>query len=126
MTIKRMDLAWITVSDIARAKKFFVDTLGLKLNNDAPGHGWMELQGADGGGVLLGVGANHEEKPLVGPGQNAVLTMSVDDLDVSMAALKAKGVTFVGEVIEIPGHVRIVFFVDPDNNKFQLVQDVSK
>jgi predicted enzyme related to lactoylglutathione lyase len=121
MSIKRMDLAWISVSDIAKAKKFFVETLGMKLSSEAPEYGWMELQGHDGG-TLLGVGAPHEEKPLVGPGYNAVMCMSVDNLEETMATLKAKGVEFIGEVIEVPGHVKMVFFADPDNNKFQLTQ----
>ena len=124
-TIKRMDLAWITVSDFNRSKKFFAETLGLTLVADTPEYNWMELQASEGG-VGLGVGAagdkESSEYKLVPPGSNSVVTMTVDNLDAAKADFEAKGVKFVGEIVEVPGHVKMVFFVDPDNNKFQLVE----
>lgn len=123
--IKSMDLAWITVSDFQRAKTFYTETLGLTLRSGAPEYSWMELVGKDGG-MALGVGGDcgTDQNP-VKPGQNAVMTMTVDDIVATKAALEAKGVQFFGDIIEVPGHVKMALFADPDGNKLQLVQMLS-
>ncbi len=124
MKIKSMDMAWVIVADIKKAKKFFIDTLGLEIACCTDEHNWMELRGHDGG-MALGVGECGPEDALVKPGQNAVVTMTVDDIEAARAELTQKGVVFKSEVIEIPGHVKMIFFVDPDNNLYQLTQDLS-
>ena len=122
MNVKRMDMAWITVSDHKKAKEFFCDILGLKLSSETPEHGWMELVGHEGG-ATLGVGkACEETSPDVKPGQNAVVTMTVDDVVTCKKYLESKGVKFFGDIIEIPGHVKMALFADNDGNKFQIVQ----
>ncbi len=120
MAIKSMDLAWISTSDFARSKKFFVDVLGLKVSSMTEEYEWMELTGSHGG-AILGVGKCTKDSP-VQAGKNAVMTMSVDDLIKTKADLEAKGVTFVGDILVVPGHVKMAFFTDPDGNFFQLVQ----
>jgi predicted enzyme related to lactoylglutathione lyase len=127
MAIKRIDLAWITVSDIKKAQKFFVDTLGLGQENFTPEHNWLEVKGKLGG-MGLGVGATADaesEHFTMKPGQNAVVTFTVDDIVKTMKELQAKGVKFIDEIMEVPGHVKMVSFVDSDNNMFQLVEDIS-
>ena len=56
------------------------------------------------------------------PGNNSVVTLTVTDIVESKAELEAKGVKFFGDIIEVPGHVKMATFADPDNNVFQLVQ----
>lgn len=125
MNIKRMDMAWITVSDSKKAKEFFCDILGLKLTSEAPEYGWMELVGHEGG-AALGIGQSCEETaPDVKPGQNAVVTMTVDDIVAMKKMLESKGVKFLGDIIEVPGHVKMALFCDADNNKFQIVEMLS-
>ena len=46
----------------------------------------------------------------------------VDDLDRSRKELGAKGVKFEGDVMEVPGVVRIASFRDPAGNRLQLCQ----
>ncbi len=116
-----MDLAWIIVSDTMRAEKFFSETLGLKMVVSSPEHAWSEWQAAEGS-FRLGVGGASAEQPSMKAGQNAVLTLNVDNIESAMATLEAKGVQFFGGVVEIPGHVKMATFVDPDGNLFQLVQ----
>jgi predicted enzyme related to lactoylglutathione lyase len=124
MSIKSMNLAWINVSDIKKAEKFFVDTLGLKVTSGAPEYNWLELKGSQGG-MILGVGqgdcSKKEENP-VKPGGNAVMTMEVEDVAQSKTELEAKGVKFYGDILEVPGHVKMATFADPDGNIFQLCQ----
>ncbi len=115
-------MAWITTAHLAQAKKFFQDDLGLEVTSSHEEMGWLEFgpQGVDG--MKLGVGAVCDEQPTHKPGDNAVLTFTVDNLDEAIDELKAKGVTFEGEVQEVPGHVRMIAFFDKDHNRFQLVE----
>lgn len=122
--IKQMNLAWISVSDIAQAKKFFVETLGMQIEADAPDYGWLEVSGKDENCMRLGIGQARPESAEK-PGMNAVVTMIVDDIVIAKKELTTKGVQFVGDIIEVPGHVKLATFLDPDNNMFQLVQMLS-
>lgn len=120
--IKRSDMAWITVNDIAKAKKLFVDILGMKVQANAPEYGWMEVVAKDGGSAL-GIGQfNPEYGKEVQPGQNAVVTFTVDDMVAAKALLEKNNVIILGDVVEVPGHVKMLFFADADGNKFQIVQ----
>ena len=111
----------ITVADFKKAEKFFIETLGLKLKNKAPEYGWLELSGTEGGGVL-GVGQCMGDQKA---GVNAVVTFSVDDIEKTIKDLKSKGVS-VGEIMEVPGHVKLATFSDPDGNEFQLAQELRE
>lgn len=122
MAIRGIELAWISVTDMKRAKSFFVDKLGLKINADTPEYGWMEFEGKDGG-CLLGVGSGSGH-PDLKAGHNAVVTFTVDDIEKTKAELARKGVTIVGEIIEVPGHVKMLFIKDEDGNFFQVCQSL--
>ncbi len=124
MAIKRIDLAWVTVSDFERSKKFFVETLGLTVLCSEDEQGWLELVGEDGG-AMLGVGKAAPDGA-DRPGQNGVITFTVDNIVKTKNHLEAHGVDFIGEIIEVPGHVKLVFFTDPDGNKYQLVEDMEE
>lgn len=116
--IKSANLVWVSVSDIKKAKKFFVDTLGLKELSFSEEWGWAELSGKEGG-TMIGLAQADKDLP---PGSNAITTFSVDNIEVVRDELKKKGVTLIGEIIEVPGHVKMQMFTDLDGNKFQLVQ----
>lgn len=118
-----MDLAWIVVSDIAKAKKFFVEKLGLKLHADSPEHGWLELSGASGG-AMLGVAKESKHTPLEA-GNNAVIALTVDDIVATKKEFEKKGVKMLGDIMEVPGHVKLQLFVDDDGNYFQLAQNLD-
>lgn len=124
MSIRRSDLSWITVSDLDKAKKFFVEKLGMNLKTEDSTFGWLEFSGSQEGGSVLGVGRDDAHNP-VKPGHNAIMTFKVDDIVKTKEDCEAKGVSFLGPIMEVPGHVKLVFFVDEDGNKFQLVQDVA-
>ena len=121
MNVKSMDMAWISVKDPKKAKEFFRDILGLELRSEAEEYGWMEFVGKDGG-AALGVGKECPESSDVKAGQNAVMTMTVDDIVACKKYLESKGVKFIGDIIEVPGHVKMALFADNDGNKFQIVQ----
>ncbi len=123
MAVKSIQLGWITVSDLEKAKKFFADTLGLQVMSHDPKYGWLELKGKDGG-ASLGVGQAQKEGQFK-PGHNVIFTFTVDDIAKTKKDFETKGVKFIGDIMEVPGHVKLATFVDPDSNIFQLVQKLS-
>jgi len=124
MAIKSIELAWISVNDMKKAKTFFADKLGLNITANSPEYGWLEFCGKNGG-ASLGVGQCAPECDLK-PGQNAVVTFTVDDIEKTKADLKAKGVTIVGDVMEVPGHVKLLYIKDEDGNLFHLAQPLNE
>ena len=123
MKINKMGLAWVTVASAENSKKFYTETLGLNLTCDAQEHGWMELAGEEKS-FSLGVGQDNDQNPIK-VGGNAVITLSVDDIVAAKAELEGKGITFIGDIQEIPGHVKLALFQDPDGNHLQLVQNLD-
>ena len=123
MAIKSMSLAWISASDMKKAKTFFADKLGLKVTTDSAEYGWLELQGKDGG-FTMGVGKADAQNPIKA-GQNAVICFDVDNIEETKKELEAKGVKFMGNIEEVPGHVKLATFADEDGNVFQLAQMLS-
>ncbi len=124
MAIQSINLGWILVKDHEKAVAFF-QQLGLKLTSHEPTYGWAEFVGPQGG-TALGVGTDNPETAAshgnLKAGSNAVMTFTVDDVVKTKAEFEKLGVKFFGDIIEIPGHVKMATFVDPDNNVFQIVQ----
>lgn len=133
MAIQKIELIWITVSDLKKSVTFFTQTLGLSVHQLSEEFGWAEVVGKDGG-CLLGIarkesdepthcsccGDNKQKTPM--SEQNAIVAFTVDDLDKTIAELKKAGVNFIDEILEIPEGPRMITFVDFDGNKFQLVE----
>ena len=123
MTVKKIGLAWITVSDFNKSKDFFKNVLNLDIHEYQDLYGWAEFKGSNEG-CLLGVAKSCDQDPCnLKPGANAIVTFTVDNLDQSMAELKGKGVVFVGDVMVVPNGPKMIYFKDLDGNVFQLVQE---
>ena len=122
---KKSGFSWVTVNDFGKAKTFFTEVLGLEISQNSEEFGWIELK-AKGGDAFLGVAQHRKEEPqLVRPGQNGVITFDVENIESSKAEMEKKGVTFHGDIIEIPGHVKMVWFTDHDNNAYQLCEQLT-
>jgi predicted enzyme related to lactoylglutathione lyase len=119
MLIKRIGLPWITVSNLQQAKNLFVNTLGMKVSTDTPEYNWLELSLGD---FKLGIG---QEGASQKAGHNAVLTFVVDNIMEAKNFLREKGVCLIGDIMEVPGHVKLLTFIDADNNMFQLVEEIN-
>ena len=117
----RLELVQVPVSDVDRAKSFYVDQVGFNDDHDhrvsdeirfvqltAPGSACS---------IALTTGA-HEMKP----GTIDGLQMVVEDADAARAELAERGVE-VSDVQEFPWG-RFVFFSDPDGNGWALQQIV--
>jgi predicted enzyme related to lactoylglutathione lyase len=131
MKIKNISLAWVSTTDLKQAKNFFSDILGLKVSTASDEHGWLELH-AKNDDFLLGVGevkAEHDHSSFaattqinpVKPGQNAVITFEVPNIELAKIELESKNVR-VYDIVTIPGHVKMAFLQDFDGNFFQLVE----
>lgn len=120
METESFDLAWIVVKDFKKAVKFYTETVGLKLLKASEEYGWAELQGPDGG-AMLGIATESKETPLKA-GQNACLTFTVKNIEKAQASMHKKAAKFLGEIREVPGHVRLLMGIDADGNHFQLAQ----
>lgn len=118
-----MQLGWVVSNDPAKAQKFFSETLGLTLTSSSPEWGWYEFTGKEGG-FTLGVGGSSDHNPIKA-GQNAVISMNVDNVEQAVQVLKERGVNVVGDIMTVPGHVKIATFKDLDDNIFQLVECLS-
>jgi predicted enzyme related to lactoylglutathione lyase len=109
-----VNVAWYQVKDLDAAKRFYCDVLGLKKTFEMDG--WCEFSHAEGA-AAIGLSAMNE------PGEGgATVVLRVDDLDGSSKELGKKGVKFEGDVLEVPGVVKIATFRDPWGNKLQLCQ----
>jgi predicted enzyme related to lactoylglutathione lyase len=115
----RLELVQVPVSDVDRAKAFYVDQVGFNADHD---HRVSEelrfVQLTPPGSacsIALTAGAHQME-----PGSIEGLQVVVDDAEAARAELTERGVD-VSEVQEFPWG-RFVFFKDPDGNGWALQQ----
>ncbi|MGE3954976.1 MAG: VOC family protein [Parachlamydiales bacterium] len=117
MSVKSLDLVWITVSDFAKGVAYYSDVLGMELLQRSDEMGWAELRGSSG--AMLGICRAQQDFPA---GVNAIMTFTVENLDKAMKELASKGVTFKGEIQEVPGHVKMQLCEDPDGNLYHICE----
>ena len=118
----KIELVTVPVSDVDRAKAFYVDQVGFNADHDhAVGDGLRFVQLTPPGSacsIALGEGITD-----AAPGSVPGIQMVVGDADAARAQLAARGVE-VSEVQEFPWG-RFVFFSDPDGNGWA-VQEIQK
>ncbi len=124
MTVQSIDLAWIVVKDLKNAIKFYTEVLGMKLEVENEMYGWAELVGQNGG-MRLGI-AQQSDMEEVAPGSNAILTLKVANIDASKKDLISKGAKLLGDIIEVPGQVKMQTLIDTDGNRLQIVELLSQ
>lgn len=123
MKVREIGLCWIVVKDIKAAVKYYTEVVGLQLAEMNEEYGWAELEGIDGGSRLGIVGiAQENAQDSMKAGQNAVMTFTVDNLEKAKEAMSKKGAKCEGDVIEVPGHVKMQTVIDSDGNRFQICE----
>jgi predicted enzyme related to lactoylglutathione lyase len=120
MTVKEIGLIWIVSKDVRAAIKYYTEVVGLKLMEFNEEYGWAELEGHEGGS-RLGIAQESPQEQIVA-GQNAVITFTVKSLKQSKEEMVKKGAQCKGDVLEIPGHVRMQTLIDSDGNHFQICE----
>jgi catechol 2,3-dioxygenase-like lactoylglutathione lyase family enzyme len=106
----------VMVADLKRAVKFYVETLGLKLQYEVPGH-WAQVEAP---GLTIGLHPAGEHGPRPGKSESLSIGFEVEDLMEAMRTLQSRGVNF-GHVSEDKA-TRIAYFSDPDGNALYLVE----
>ena len=113
MEVERVDFVSFLTQDIARAKRFYTEVLGLEVESE--GDSDMELRC---GQVTLDIFDPSSIGQPFAPSP-AGLALRVPDVDAARAELEAQGVVFDGETI-VTGVCRQAWFHDPDGNALML------
>lgn len=123
MTIlKGMNVVHYYVSDWARAKEFYNESLGLNLFWALDEAGWAEFGGPEEPRLAINLWQGEGPVPA---GGGAVVVFTVDDIDEAVAALRQRGVE-VDDPVAIPGMVTLADFYDPDGNRMQMAQSLAQ
>jgi predicted enzyme related to lactoylglutathione lyase len=101
---------------MARSRKFYEGTVGLRASDDFEGQ-WQEY---DFGGTTFAISTMISQ--WVKPGSQGSVAFEVADLKGLVEELRAKGVKFtMDEIMETPV-CWMAFFLDPDGNSISLHQ----
>jgi catechol 2,3-dioxygenase-like lactoylglutathione lyase family enzyme len=146
MTIQRMDHVSVVVDDLEGAKAFFSE-LGMELEGEAPIEGgWADrvnrldgvrvdiamMRTPDGHGRLE-LTKFHSPKAVRAEPENALgntlglrsIMFAVDDIDATVAGLRAHGAELVGEVAQYRDSYRLCYVRGPEGIIVALAEQLS-
>ena len=115
----RLELIAVPVSDVDRAKAFYVDQAGFAADHDhrvSDEIRFVQLT-PPGSACSIAIGQGVIDTP---PGSAQGLQLVVEDIEAARAALAGRGVD-VSDVQDFPWG-RFVFFSDPDGNGWAVQQ----
>ena len=115
----RLELVAVPVSDVDRAKAFYVDQAGFNADHDhivSEEIRFVQLT-PPGSACSIAIGKGVIDAP---PGSVQGLQLVVADADAAREDLKSRGVE-VSDVQDFPWG-RFVFFADPDGNRWAVQQ----
>jgi predicted enzyme related to lactoylglutathione lyase len=115
----KLELVQVPVSDVDRAKAFYVDQVGFNADHDhqvTDELRFVQLT-PPGSACSIAIGTGLSQ---MAPGSVEGLQIVVDDADAAHAELKGRGVD-VSDVQDLAWG-RMVFFSDPDGNSWALQQ----
>ena len=125
----------LLVNDFAKCFKFYTEQLGLEPAWRDATSGYASFKVADGiEGLALFVSdwmapsaGNADKQQPVGMREKSMISFSVDNVDETFAALKAKGVTFINEPTDMSDWgMRTVYLRDPEENLIELFTPLSR
>ncbi len=115
----KLELVTLPVSDVDRAKEFYVDKVGFNADHDirpVEGIRFVQLT-PPGSACSVAIGEGLTEAP---PGTAPNLMIVVSDIQAAHAQLKDRGVDVSDVDVQEWGH--FVYFADPDGNKWAVQQ----
>jgi catechol 2,3-dioxygenase-like lactoylglutathione lyase family enzyme len=110
--ISKVDVVGIPSSDAERSRRFYVETLGLRPDDNARHEFWV-------GDTCFAIWTPAWFGVEYQPQANSIVLLRVDDVPAARAELEAKGVEFVGETFDT-GVCHMANFIDPDGNPLTL------
>jgi predicted enzyme related to lactoylglutathione lyase len=117
MKIRGTDFVFYNTTDMERSKKFYGETLGLKLIGE-PSENWAEY---DTGNVVIGIGKYGAKSLPKDQTGNVSLALAVDNVKDSIEYLRGKGVVVKMEMQDFKS-CSMAMFTDPDGNELMLHQ----
>jgi catechol 2,3-dioxygenase-like lactoylglutathione lyase family enzyme len=146
MTIQRMDHVSVVVDDLEAAKVFFTE-LGMELEGEAPIEGPLvdQLNGLDGirvdiammrtpdGHGRLELTKFHSPAAIRPEPENALgntlglrsIMFTVDDIDATVAGLRARGAELIGAVVQYEDSYRLCYARGPEGIIVALAEQLS-
>ena len=110
--IIKVDVVGIPSTDPERSRKFYVETLGLRPDENARYEFWA-------GETCFAIWQPAQFGVEYEPQANSIVLLRVDDVPAARAELEAKGVQFQGETFDT-GVCNMANFKDPDGNPLTL------
>jgi catechol 2,3-dioxygenase-like lactoylglutathione lyase family enzyme len=110
--ISKLDFVGVPSTDAERSRSFYVETLGLRPDDNARFEFWV-------GGTCFGIWEPAKMGMEFAPQKNAHPALHVDDVAAAKAELEEKGVEFAGDVFDT-GVCHMALFTDPDGNDLML------
>jgi len=112
MRIEKADFVAVPSTDWERTRAFYVETLGLRADEDAQAEFWV-------GDQCFAIWEPARMGATFAPQQNGHIAFHVDDIEAARSELEAKGVEFAGETFDT-GVCKMALFRDPDGNDLML------
>ncbi len=110
--ISKADFIGIPSQDAERTRSFYVDTLGLRPDEEARFEVWA-------GDTCFAIWEPQRFGMEFSPQKNGHPALHVDDVAATRVELEEKGVSFFGETLDT-GVCHMAFFTDPDGNDVML------
>ncbi len=110
--ISKLDFVAVPSRDAARSRAFYVETLGLRPDEQSPYEFWV-------GQTCCAIWEPEKAGMPFAPQTCAHLALHVDDVATARAALEEHGVSFHGDTFDT-GVCHMALFSDPDGNSLML------
>jgi predicted enzyme related to lactoylglutathione lyase len=110
--IRKVDVVGIPSTDVERSRQFYVDTLGLRPDDNARFEFWV-------GDTCFAIWTPTWFGVEYQPQANSIVLLQVDDVPAARAELESRGVQFEGETFDT-GVCYMANFADPDGNQLTL------
>ncbi len=104
------------VRDLASARRFYVDQLGLTVLQDTPS---MRLLAVRAGDVRLSIFGDRTDTSGEGPCQ---IILATENLNAAITELEQRGLSPIHPPVEAPGFMTFVNILDPDGNRIGIVE----
>lgn len=116
----KIELIHVPVSDVDRAKEFYVEKVGFNLDHDQRVSEDLRFVQLTPPGSACSIAIGEGLGATLEPGSLDVIQVVIDDADAALAQLRANGVEADG--VDEQAWGRFVTFRDPDGNRWTLQQ----
>jgi catechol 2,3-dioxygenase-like lactoylglutathione lyase family enzyme len=116
----KIELIFVPVTDVDRAKEFYVDKLGFNADHDRTVHEGLRFVQLTPPGSACSIAIGEGLGLTMAPGAQDSIQVVIPDADAVLAELRAKGVDAEG--VDEQEWGRFVTLEDPDGNRWTLQQ----